>query len=117
MPKSLDLQVRAQQAAALQGAIGEFVAGLLVNGKPLTIAVSARREFDPDPENERVVLSIYWHEAVMKDLDIRTDVLFLRRCLKCGDYLRGEDHQCLDLSPYPSHQNGEGDGQSSEIKE
>ena len=115
-PKTLDLEVRAQHAAQLQLAIGEFLAGLLVNGEPLTMALSVKRPFSPDPDQERVLVSVYWYKTKMDDLDIHTDVLFMRRCLKCGNYLRGEEHTCEKLLPYPSPPNGEGDDLLDEIK-
>lgn len=114
--RSLDLEVRAKQAGSLQMVIGEFVAGLLVHGEPLTIAVSARRGFNPDPDKETMAVSIYWYKASpMSDLELHTDVAFMRRCLTCGEYLRGE-HVCPTLDPHPSQKSGEGDDQLDEIK-
>jgi len=116
--KSLDLDVRAKQAGVLQGMIGDFVAGLLVNGEPLAISVSAQRKFDPDPDHERVLISIYWCKTkIMNDLDVRTDIAFVCRCLKCGHYLLEEEHICPELPPYPSRENGPGDDQLNEIKD
>lgn len=115
-PKSLDLEVRAQQAGQLQLVIGEFLAGLLVNGEPLAIAVSAKRQFSPSPDQERVLVSVYWYKTDMGDMDIHTDVMFMRRCLKCGNYLRGEDHKCEQLLPHPSQQSDAGDEPSGVIK-
>jgi len=101
LPKSLDLEVRAKQAIAIQDLIGELVAGLLVNGEPLTIAVSAKRVFDPDPDHERVLVSIHWRRAEMKGVELYQNVAFLRRCIKCAAYIRGE-HTCQELPPAPS---------------
>jgi len=111
LPRTFDLAARANLARQVQSMIGEFVAGLLTNGKPLTMAISVSKQ--PSVKNtEDVVLSVYWKEVEF-DVPIFRDIQFLNRCLVCGDYVRGE-HKC-SIPLLNQSESGEGD-QSNETK-
>jgi len=112
VPRTFDLAERQRIAAGLQNMIGEFVAGLLANGVPLTMAVSIRKQGLLDKKNEIVVLSAYWEEADL-DVPIFQDVALSNRCLKCGEVVRG-DHKCS--IPLQSPSQSEKEGLSDEIK-
>jgi hypothetical protein len=86
--------------AQLQILIGEMVAGLLANGKPISVVVSTERM--PSLDNkERALVSVYWQETEMPGTIVTNDLPLQTRCLKCADYIMG-DHICrpaLSQSP------------------
>jgi hypothetical protein len=90
--RSLDLQIRAKQMSQLQILIGEMVAGLLANGKPISVVVSTEKM--PSLNNkERAVVNVYWQETEMPGTIVTNDLPLQTRCLKCADYVMGE-HKC-----------------------
>lgn len=103
VPSTHDLQARAQVTTNMQGMMGQFIAELLANGKPIVVQLSVEGQPNVKADGfDYYLLQIGWAEADDIGMESSMDRQFATRCLKCGDYNMGE-HACHPtLSPVQS---------------
>ncbi|MCK5308724.1 MAG: hypothetical protein KAJ73_08945 [Zetaproteobacteria bacterium] len=100
MEQTNDISTRAQQATAVQNMVGQIVAQLLTHGKPLAVQLEIHDGIGINvggTATRDITLELYWQEIEGDETPVM--LVMPKRCLKCGDLMMTEVHECKSFGP------------------